>query len=250
MLKKTYLTLLLLPLLHSSFGQSLRIFNTLNNADVTNASITIQSPFNGGFEGFESLDLGIKVTNVSGNNVEVGAKKIEEDALQPDVQHTICFGGNCYPASTYVSPSHVYLAPGISDSGFVAHYLFDNTVHVRGVNHISYVFYNVQQPSDSVVVHVTYNTVMAAGIPGITAVNTPVAYPVPATDHISFLNVQQAPKASMQLLVTDMKGTTIALPATAQQATFSTEQLPTGIYYYHLLSDAGTIAMGRIMIAH
>ncbi len=252
MYQKKCLILLMLSLAGTVNGQSLRIINTSTNADVSNDSIVIQSSPNGGFQGYESLDLGIKVINTASNAIEIGAMKIEEDSLQPDVQHTICFANNCYPATTFVSPSHVYLDPGASDSGFLAHYLFDNRVHIRGVNHVSYVFYNVNLPTDLISVHVTYNTIAPTAIQTVAAENELRPYPNPASDHTSFLNTRRVLNSTdARLLITDVQGnTTILSSSVSQPLSFNTAQLPAGTYYYQLFAGLGLYGNGRLLVVH
>ena len=235
----------------ASFAQNLRIYNPGNYADVTGATIMVQSPDNHGYVGFESLDVAIKVVNTSAGSIVVGAKKIEEDTLQPDVQHTICFGGACYPTTTFVSYNHVTLATGTSDSGFIAHYLFDNTVHVRGINHVSYVFYDVANPSDSVVVHVIYNTIMNTAVGQLTHNYIALqVFPNPANEQLTFMHNSTS---GGQLLLTNAFGQTVAAIAVAtgdKQFSCNALNLPAGMYYYTFFTGISPAATGTIIVKH
>ena len=244
--------LVFLIITSTSLAQSLRIIDVSNNVDITNATIMKQSGDNHGWVGFESLDLGIKVINTTTGTLVVGSKKIEHDILQPDVQHTFCFAGSCFPASTFVSPNHQSLSAGMADSQFLAHYLFNNTVHVRGINHVSYVFYDVNNPSDSVVVHVTYNTVMNVGImeqqPAVAALSI---FPNPANGVVTFLYA--AAHADAVIEVRDVSGSVVAatvLHKNEKQVIMHTDQFATGMYYYTFVNGSGMLSSGKFVVAH
>ncbi len=233
-------------------AQNLKIIDLKDNTDVTEASITIQSQDNHGWVGFESLNLSIKVINTSGTAMQIGAKKIEHDTLQHDVQHTFCFAGNCYAASTFVSPYYITLASGAADSQFIAHYLFDNTVHVRGINHVSYVFYDVANPDDSVAVYVTYNTQVAiTGVYEPTVANSIRMFPNPASNEVRFEYQTLSGKANLWLTnIAGEKVLTIPCPVNEQHLSFSTADLQAGVYFYSFSEGTEVTGKGMVVIRH
>ncbi len=158
MSKFTLLVSILFSLITGLRSQSLKLWDVNTHKDITNDSIVIQSKYNNGWVGYESLDLIVAVENTSNKIIETGAKKMEFDAFQADVSHVFCFAGGCFFTSVFVSPLHVSIAPGKSDTSFIAHYMFDNSIHIRGINHVAYVFYDVANPNDSAIVYVTYNS--------------------------------------------------------------------------------------------
>lgn len=182
-------------------AQSLRVKNFANH-QVIKDTVYIQSTDNGGWVGAESLDIRLIIENISSNTLEVGARKIEHEKLQADVEHTICFAGQCYDTGTFESTSHLTMSTGTSDSLFTGHYLFDNKVHVRGINHIAYEFYDVNNPSDSIVVNVVYNTVVALGVKDYdkTLLN---AFPIPAKEQI---NISGLPPQKTTVILYDLQG--------------------------------------------
>ncbi len=199
--RKLYILVFLLAAVHGLDAQSLRVKNFANH-QVINDTVYIQSTDNGGWVGAESLGIRIIVENIGMTTIEVGARKIELEKLQKDVQHTICFAGQCYDTGTYESPFHLTMPTGTSDSGFTAHYLFDNKVHIRGINHITYEFYDVNNPSDSVVVNVVYNTVVALGVIdyNISKLNI---FPVPAKEQIG---ISGLPSQKTNIILYDLQG--------------------------------------------
>ncbi len=180
--RKLYILVFLFAAFQCLQAQSLRVKNFANHL-VINDTVYIQSQPNGGWVGAESLDIRLIVENISNKTIEVGARKIEHEQLQKDVQHTICFAGQCYDTNTFESMFHATMPAGTGDSSFTAHYMFDNQVHIRGINHIAYEFYDVYNQSDSVVVNVVYNTVVALGMNDYqqTLLNV---FPIPAKEQI------------------------------------------------------------------
>lgn len=229
-------------------GQSLKIYDLSNHTEITDSIISIQSTDNHGWIGFESLDLYVQVENISPSTIETGAKKIEIDPLQPDVLHSICFGGACYSPSVFDSPNHVTLQMSQSDSGFVAHYLFDNRVHVRGQTNVIYVFYDVANPNDSVFVNVIYNTQIATGIETANNNSSSVTfYPNPADNKITFhlANIQSGfiSNSSGEKIIS------IQNPA-LNELTVQTNELADGLYFYELFEENRSMHLGKFLIVH
>ncbi len=214
-------------------GQGLHLYDINKHREITGDTILIQSVYNNGWVGYESLDIICIIENKSANAIEIGAKKMEFEQVPKSVLHTICFAGGCYDTGTYISPNHITLAPGNSDSSFIAHYLFDNRIHTRGLNHIAYVFYDVQHPNDSVVVYVNYNTIVKnAGIgapSGVPHFLNP--YPNPAKDFIFFKPRDNGD--DLVIKINNMTGETILkskINAGDETISFNISLLPPGVY--------------------
>jgi hypothetical protein len=249
----TFIILLTLVMLKGT-AQNLQLINIGNQADITGATIEIQSQDNHGWVGYESLDLSVKVINISGGQLEIGSKKIEHDTLQNDVQHTFCFGGLCYPPAVFISPQNVILSSGSSDSSFIAHYLFDNRVHVRGVNHVSYIFYDVNNPNDSFAVNVIYNTVVNGIDNPINNHVTVSTFPNPVTNEVTFqFDHSVTSHPGKQLTLINSFGEYFSpdnLNVTGNQISFSTASLSSGIYYYRFTENDYRVIDGKIVVVH
>lgn len=236
-------------------AQSFQLIDLSNQTIVTGATIMLQSPNNQGWIGYESLNLYVKVINTSTNTISIGVKKIEQDTLQTDVQHTICFAGNCYPTSTFISPYFSTVNSGYSDSSFSGHYLFDNTVHIRGINHVSYVFYDSINPNDSVVLNVIYNTNMQAqGIlePHIDALIQ--LGPNPANDWVRITlknNINNGNKNCFVLSNSNGKQVkSVNFSDNNNELFINTADLPAGMYFYKLLENNFFKIRGKLMVIH
>lgn len=207
-------------------AQSLKPINKLTRQPITD-TIRLQSADNGGWVGAESLDLYIILENKNTKTLEVGVRKIQHEYIQNDVEHTICFANQCYDSATYESPFHAFIAAGSSDSSFVAHYLFDNRYHIRGINHIAYQFYDVNNTNDQTTVEVIYNTVIATGM-SESLQNQIQVSPNPAHEslYISGLSAQK-----QMVKIYNMMGEIIYSQLTQQEAThISMMNFPKGVY--------------------
>ena len=140
-------------------AQNLLLTDKKDRANITNLSIQISAEDNKGWVGAESLDLAIILKNNANKKMNLGAKKIESQKFSSDIEHTFCYAGQCYNTTTFISPFSVALDKNETDSSFLAHFLFENTTHIRGIYEVWYVFYDTINPSDSVFVHVKYNSV-------------------------------------------------------------------------------------------
>lgn len=140
-------------------AQNLLLTDKKDRANITNLAIQINAEDNKGWVGAETIDLAIVLKNNANNKVNIGAKKIELQTFGNDIQHTFCYAGQCYNTTTFISPFTVALNKNETDSTFLAHFLFENTTHKRGIYEVRYVFYDTLNPSDSVFVHVKYNSV-------------------------------------------------------------------------------------------
>ena len=236
-------------------AQDLGITDLSNQNDISGATITLQSTDNNGWVGFESLDLAIQVNNLSSSTMEIGVRKIEHDTLQPDVQHTICFAGACYATNVFVSPNHVFLSPGASDSGFIAHYLFDNRVHIRGVNHVEYLFYDVNNPNVSVSVNVVYNTVVSTGIDEQSKLNLiGQLFPNPADKFISLeFGNSISDFSGYQFQIANAYGSIADVNKTSTNGgavSFTTTDLPAGIYFLSVKKNGTVIKCTKFILSH
>lgn len=247
MYKYKSIIFLFVIIFHCAEGQSLRIYNLSDQSEITDSTLMLQSPDNNGWVGFESLDLYVKVVNTGFSNLEIGAKKIENDSLQPDVQHTICFAGTCYAPSVFISPNHITLLPGESDSGFVAHYLFDNRIHVRGLNNVTYVFYDVNNPSDSVFVNVIYNTVTITGIDEVSGSNSEViSFPNPVNQNVNFKLKDIESCTILNSQGANLKD--ISFGSDFNELSINTKDYPCGIYFYTFIDKNKRRYSGKFLI--
>ncbi len=207
-----------------SFGQSLSV--THGGEELGN---TVQTVYGDPF-GFE-LVFHADVTNNSDQALEVLVKQVHLE-IPTGAQGLICWG-QCFGATTMVSPSPIEIAPGqtiLTAKGFSGHYRpFSNEGNAK----IRYTMFDKNNVSDSVSFIVEYKANI--GIEDHIANANFTIYPNPATDYVNVdydlaNNTEEATVEIFNLVGQSVK--TIRLESNAGTATVNTSNLSQGVYFY------------------
>lgn len=225
------LTLFLLLLTNIASAQSIRIEKLHDTTNITGDTLNLVL-YDNHFKGWQSLNLELRLRNTSGKTMVIGAKKAEPSKIN-HAEHTFCFAANCYDVYTFTSPLYDTVKSGKEDSSFSAHLVFNDSVHIPGSFLVYYVFYDVENPSDSSVLYVVYNTSKIAGIKerNISYNFISNLYPNPANGFVCFSYEIKKPG------LLEIKNThgqtvkTIPLLKGMQTFSFNTSSLPDGIYF-------------------
>ena len=147
-MKKILLSLMLSGLLLGvAIGQSLSLSNSEGDIPANSVFTELVDPGSGQY------NTHLYVTNNSSSTLSVLVKKIE-NYLEGDMQISICWAGNCYPPNVYVSPNSEEMVAGETNTaGFSGDLFINDEV---GISSVSYVFFDENNPSDSVMVIVNY----------------------------------------------------------------------------------------------
>jgi hypothetical protein len=206
--------------------------------------------------GWTELTVEVFLKNISNDTLEAGLKK-KEFTRKFDEYHSFCFAGNCVDSSTHTSPYHAMIVPGGVDSSFSGHFRFDDLLHVPNKCLVSYTFYNVNNPADSAIVYVSYNTMLQSGVSDYSSNNAFLsnAFPNPVNDFLNFnynlLNTISSKQAYLvisntlgqcqrkQLLTEDIGSISI-----------NTSDWKPGVYYYSILSGNVRLAYHKCIIIH
>ena len=210
----------------------------------TNDTISLQLIDNG-FQGWQSLNVELLITNTGSTTRILGARKAEYDTIR-DASHSFCFGGNCFDEKTWDSPLHDTLKAGATDSSFSGHLIFDNRVHSPKVNLVAYVFYDVNNPADSSAVYLRYDSHPLAGFTTTKNAYRNQGYPNPAGDVFILPNTSDIVHAYNAL------GQTMpcAIEFKDDAAYINTTALPNGTYWYQNESKANGMQTGRFAVVH
>jgi len=151
-MKKILLSLVLSGLLIGvAIGQSLSLSNA--NGPITGNSVFTElvEPGSGAFATL------IYVTNNSDSPISVLAKKIENYLEADDeggMKCSICWAGQCYSPSVFISPNAETIEPGeTNEDGFAGDL---HKFGYVGISSVTYVFYDENNPVDSVSLIVNY----------------------------------------------------------------------------------------------
>lgn len=186
----------------------------------------------------------VNVTNNSGNDLDVRVKRIERN-MTSGMANAICWV-QCYIPSVSVSPDIITIPAGGTATDFSGH-LYPNGVTGNAV--IDYVFYDDNNPMDSVVLTVTYD-VYGVGLDEA-AIHSEV-YPNPASDFILF-DFNAAATDEIEISIFDMLGNqVISKPIDTMQsnAKIDVRELSNGAYFYQFKINGVLGETKRLVISH
>ncbi|MCX6235688.1 MAG: T9SS type A sorting domain-containing protein [Bacteroidetes bacterium] len=191
----------------------------------------------------------IYIKNTTGESIDIKVKKIVQDTM-PGTTNTFCWGGSCYPPTTYVSPGSTTIGPGITNTTDFSGDYFCNGV--LGTSKIWYVFFDERDPNDSASVLVNF----IAGYAGLTddlkkKIELSEAFPNPASNSTSFNYSLPSGIKNGSLVVRNLLGSKVKETIiTGQQGKFvlNTSDLQKGIYLYSLIVDNQTILTRKLLV--
>lgn len=194
--------------------------------------------------------IDIIVTNNAAVELLVKAKKVE-NSIVPESENTFCWAGLCYPPWIFVSPGVDTIPSGGSTSlgDFTGHY---NPKSNIGESSISYVYWNDNNPNDSVMVTVIYSA-LVTGLEdnGENDFYISNPYPNPANHFVKF-DYELDPVSNASLKVYSLVGSLvkeISITQSAGTIQIETGLLQEGFYFYTLSSTGKELKTGRFIIS-
>jgi hypothetical protein len=184
------------------------------------------------------------VTNNSGSDLDVRVKRIERNMTQ-GMQNAICWV-QCYIPSVSVSPDVITIPAGGTVSDFSGH-LYPNGVTGGAV--IDYVFFDDNNPLDSVVLTVTYD-VYGVGLDEA-SIHSDV-YPNPASDFVMF-DFNASSSDRIEISIFDMLGNVVLsqhIETTQSHAKIDVRELSNGAYFYQFRINGTLGETKRLIISH
>ena len=215
--------------------------NPISNGD-TIFSATIDT------NGFASEIVQIK--NISATTIDVKVRKIVCDTV-PGSENSICWGGSCFGASVYTSPSTVNFLANDLYSGFSADY---TPLGHAGITLMRYKFYNINVSTDTICVYVQFNS-MIVGI----SENTPIkasfsnSYPNPANNFTTFNYNLPNSNGNAKFVLRNLLGSTvkeIQLNDLQGSVNVPTNNLKSGVYFYSFIVDDKIVSTKKLVINH
>ncbi len=184
-----------------------------------------------------TLEAHVYITNNSSSGIHVKVRKVEESII-PFSENYFCWG-TCYSPVVFTSPDSILIDGGATNTtDFIGEYYPAGQV---GISVIRYVFFDAQNPDDTVSVTVNYNAT-PVGINETDLQKTVFsnAYPNPATTSTSIAYVLPQKLTNAQIIVRDLLGNTLIekqLLIKEGKVTLNISDLPDGIYFYSLLMN-------------
>jgi hypothetical protein len=191
----------------------------------------------------------VEVTNNSLEDLLILVKKVE-NYLVPNTQNTFCWAGMCYAPNVYVSPFYdtIYAGQTTLPGEFSGHY---NALSNPGQSSISYVFFDMNNPNDSVMVTIIYDATLT-GIPESRVASVSEPYPNPANQNVRFDYFIDEPVLA-ELKVYSLLGTLVnetKLATGEGTINVETSGIGEGFYFYVLTVDRKEIKTGRFVVRH
>lgn len=222
-----------------SFAQSLSLSNSggaLNNGDTITVSGTITS----------TIVVYAFVENLTSSPIDVKVRKIEIDTV-PGSKNYLCWG-LCFDPIVYVSPDPITInGNSINDIDFSGDYKAQGN---SGITKIRYVFFDENNPSDSVYIQVHFDAI--TGIKDISKdIKFSNAYPNPASASTTISYSLPKNSNNARIVIRDLLGATVKeIPITdfKGKKTITTSDMQDGIYFYSLVLDEKIITTKRLII--
>ncbi|MEQ1733456.1 MAG: T9SS type A sorting domain-containing protein [Bacteroidia bacterium] len=246
-MKKLSTLFLALVSITYTYAQSFELRDTSGNV-VTNQTLNVTNP---GGDIYNAFEADVHVKNISATAKQVKCKRIVMVAPPAAMSNYFCWT-ICYGPNTNVSPTAENINAGASNTKFHG---YVNPNGVVGNASIRYVFYDINNTSDSVYITVNYTATTTTAL-NVNKLSVAVSnvYPNPSNGNAFVkINDQSAFNGkTVALKIYNMLGkemgtkTTTAMPETI--AINSIADLPSGIYFLTVLVDSKTIATKRFTI--
>lgn len=241
---------ILLTTLAITFGAFVAISQNLSlvyegSTIPANHTIGFWGPANG-----DEMVIEIEVTNNSNAPMDVLAKKVENSII-PETVNTFCWAGQCYPPFVYISPNFTTIPAGATTAvgEFSGHY---NPMSIPGQSSISYVFYDNNNPLDSVMVTILfYTSTTGLALNNEKGFSISDPYPNPASQVVKF-DYEMDQVSNTNLKVYSLVGSLVKeINITQPSGTIQIETglLQEGFYFYTLNSAGKELKAGRFIVS-
>ena len=187
------------------------------------------------------------IKNTTADSISVKVKKVEILALHGTL-NTFCWG-YCVTPDVFVSPDPVVIHAGVTDSNnFTGHYY---PTGVIGISTMRYVFFDANNPSDTVCVNINFDT-YPQSIKDLSNVSLFNAYPNPANNTVSFtFSVPQYSEA--KFIIRNVLGSVVkevGITNNSGKLSLNTSELTDGVYFYTFLVNGNSQVTKKLVIRH
>lgn len=194
----------------------------------------------------------INITNTSGNPMDVLVKRLDKNLNSLIDSNAICWQ-ICFNPDVSVSPPNyaITINPGdtTDKSAFVGH-VYPDMDGMPNSGEITYVFFDMNNPSDSVAHTVRYEVTTTFDVPEVKQRERLSVYPNPATDNITLeYDLSGFGKASFELV--NMVGNVVYrkdLPSESGRVDLNIAKLTRGVYFYVLRSGQDAVITRKLIV--
>ncbi len=247
-MKKHYLLILFISVAIFGFSQTsnIHIYDT-TGIEITSQSLTISGPSD------QLLDAEVLVKQVSGATLDIGCRRYEVGTVISGSYNYFCWW-QCY-APQLSGNIPVWTAPDpltmVSDSMYHNFYGYHDGKSNPGIATYRYVFYDINNPSDSAYVDIIFDT-WPASINELQITRSIKLYPNPVK-HQAKLTYDLPVNTQARLIVADITGKEVmntVLQANTGYYTLNAEELKSGIYFYTIVLNNKKITTRKFIVFH
>lgn len=200
-----------------------------------------------GLPSAEGIVSFVFVKNTTADSISVKVKKVELMALH-STENVFCWG-LCFAPEVFVSPDPIVIYAGRTDSlNFSGHYTPNGVI---GISTIRYVFFDADNPSDTVCVNIDFST-YPQGINDLSNVTLSNAFPNPANNAVSFS--YSVPQNSLaKVIIRNVLGSIVkevGITNNSGKLSLNTSEFVDGVYFYTFLVNGNSQVTKKLVIRH
>jgi hypothetical protein len=185
---------------------------------------------------------GITICNSSSSTKQVKLKKVHINVVEGS-ENAFCWG-MCYPSGVFVSPYPVEIEAEACDSQFVGEY---NPMNNEGSSTIRYVFFDQDNPSDTISFVVSYDYL--TGVNPNSIDDQISIFPNPAN---TTLKVTLGNNKDLKIDICNILGKTVKQVRSDifEEIAISVSDLQNGIYFVRIMDGTKAIKVEKLIIRH
>ena len=260
-MKKLLLALIVLFNLHATVNaQSIEIYDRTGTNAISGDTLTFWYPddpnVTEGVFDFDGTNFA-RVVNEGNDTITIKLKRVVHSFINAS-EDFACWGSNCYgpvnPATTPVWDVNdlVVTNPGDTAAGLAPLQLYLDFNDNTGLAVYDYVFYDVDNPVDSAVLHVKWVVTLLTDVNEIAnAVQKMEVYPNPAVNQFTVDLNAGIQADNQEIIIRDMLGKTIKserINSRQEKFIFSTEGMTGGIYFVSYMLDGEVLKTSKLVV--
>lgn len=244
-MKKSILTLFfILWVFGISYSQNYKLVD-LDGIDVTNSQVNVELTPEQIADYYTDVVYEPNFINLTNQSKTIRVRRIIENAVD-SVENLLCWG-LCNGPGNGLSISKVVDSMQTVDY-FKAHY---KAYRRYGSSNYTYVFFDVNNPSDTIFIKVNFNT----GTLGLNKLNSKSnglsVFPNPANQKLELAFAQN--NSNKEVKITNILGSVVksqSINKLESNAVINTQDLEDGVYFVQLLSNGKIESNKRVIIKH
>ena len=189
------------------------------------------------------------IKNVSTQDMNVKLKRIDGNYTALTDSNAICWG-ICYMPGVSVSNTSITIEAGDIDSLNFTGHVFPDRDGIPADGDITYVFFDENNPADSVAMTIHYQVVIIASIDNKINNTDIKIYPNPVIDFLK-LDFSKTDFKNLTFSLYSSSGVLVLkeiITGMSKTNTINLERLPEGIYNYSITEDTRLVKTGKLIL--